>query len=267
MTQRTVSVLLFAFLFGFYNSGIALEIIGAEVFFDSDPGYGSGIPFIISEDSGVAFFDSISLGGLAPGDHTLFVRYRDDQGTWSVPIARRFGVMPPTGTGLDFVAAGEFFFDTDPGLGGGTPLLPEDGSFNEVEEGMSRLNAAAELDTGFHLLYTRIRDGCGLWSALIADTLRVIIAHSVVQSDSTGERVQVAWTNYPEAILYYVHYDSTLNGPFSTFLTVSPPETSLWVAACSGQCTRFFRVRALMPDPSRRQPDFFAKQNFPGERP
>jgi len=243
-------VQLFCVLLFFPASGAALEFAAAEAFFDFDPGPGLGIPLSITAGSDVSFLESVGVSSLAPGNHTLYVRFRDELGVWSAPGARRFGVMPPTASGSDYVAAGETFFDSDPGPGNGDPLWPWDGSFGEPEEEMKRLTSVTGLDTGRHVVYARIRDACGMWSGLAAETLRVVIAHAVAQPDSTAERVRVGWTDYPEAILYQVHFDSAWNGPFAGFVTVSPPETSIWIPVGIAGRSRFYKVRALLPDPS-----------------
>jgi hypothetical protein len=60
------------------------------------------------------------------------------------------------------VQGGEFFFDTDPGIGAATGFIAADGSFDEVFEAAA--GPAGELSTGLHTLHVRLRDASGNWS-------------------------------------------------------------------------------------------------------
>ena len=67
------------------------------------------------------------------------------------------------------IAAAEYFFDTDPGVGLATPLMITPGSeiitFTNI--------TAAGLGRGLHTLYVRFRDWRGIWSPPTRKAFRV----------------------------------------------------------------------------------------------
>lgn len=66
-------------------------------------------------------------------------------------------------------------------------------------------------------------------------------------SESGGERVRLRWTPSPGAAEYRVYYDSQATGPFSNYVTVVAPDTSLALDLGPESQTRFFYVTAFQP--------------------
>ena len=134
-----------------------LAIGKAEYFFDTDPGFGSATPIAITAGQEVTVDDlGLAVGSLSPGTHLLGVRYRGTNG-WSPTYLTCFFV--PVG-GLEAVAAAEYFFDTDPGFGQGTPIAITAGQEVTVDGLGLSVNA---LSPGSHLLGVRYR-GTNGWS-------------------------------------------------------------------------------------------------------
>ncbi len=71
------------------------EIIAAEYFFDSDPGFGNATPcpFTPSGDLDENFI--ISVVGLEDGEHTLYIRALDSDGQWSLTHTQTFTAELP----------------------------------------------------------------------------------------------------------------------------------------------------------------------------
>jgi subtilisin family serine protease len=69
------------------------------------------------------------------------------------------------------VAGGEWWADTDPGVGAGQPFTAADGTFDSLSEGL--IASTAALAPGPHLLGMRARDVFGNWSA--ATTLSISV--------------------------------------------------------------------------------------------
>jgi hypothetical protein len=233
-------------------AAVAHTITQAEYYFDSDPGYGAGMPLPVSPDSDVVAVDDISLNGLQRGFHTLFVRFEDNHGNWSLPIRRSFSVFPER-LGPNHIVGGEVFFDTDPGIGLGCLLAATDGAFDSSDEDMLRLVLPSNLTLGQHYAYVRTRDALGFWSPVRAAGFSVaepIELHLVAASaDSNSGHARLMWTKFLEAIEYHVHYDSVVNGQFGDYITVSAPDTSLTlVTPPQNYVKRFYRVVAIMPD-------------------
>lgn len=131
------------------------SLVNAEYFFDTDPGVGNGTSISVTAalDS-ISFNDAINVTGVTPGEHWVYLRTQDDKGLWSHHTRKRIFVKPS-------IDEAEYFFDTDPGLGNGTPLTItptlDSISFNESI-------STVGLGTGGHLLYIRTRDDRGVWS-------------------------------------------------------------------------------------------------------
>lgn len=134
--------------------------IRAEYFFDADPGVGNGTPVTLTGTSDtVNFSAAVPTGSLTPGFHLLGLRVRNNDGRWSHAEHRGFYLSTTTSNTADITAA-EYFFDTDPGRGNGTPL--------PIGTAGSTVSFSAaipiSLPAGFHFLGIRTRDANGIWS-------------------------------------------------------------------------------------------------------
>lgn len=138
-----------------------VPITYAEYFFDTDPGRGSGTPIVLPNPS--ILIDTLTLGidisGLQDGFHQLFVRVKDKNKRWSHSPKRTFLkqtiILPVT-----FVAAAEYFIDTDPGFGLGTPIAITADSLIETDVNID----ITSVPSGFHKLFVRVKDNHGRWS-------------------------------------------------------------------------------------------------------
>jgi gliding motility-associated-like protein len=59
-----------------------------EYFFDTDPGFGAATPITIAARANVSQAVTAGLSTATPGFHTLYVRAKDSNGTWSLPFAK-----------------------------------------------------------------------------------------------------------------------------------------------------------------------------------
>ena len=134
-----------------------------EYFFDTDPGYGQGRHLAAQEGEQQL---SLSLDQLGYGAHILFVRTSDDQGSWSSVEAHPFFICDREG----FIAM-EYYFDTDPGHGLGTPVtLPL--YFRDSDPLV--ISASTEgLQPGNHTINLRGMDKEGKWSEVTTRTFRI----------------------------------------------------------------------------------------------
>jgi hypothetical protein len=75
------------------NDKFPLDVVAAEYFIDEDPGFGMGIPVAVSPDH---FVSESYLAELSPdleiGDHFLYTRVQNEEGTWSIQVVRSFSV-------------------------------------------------------------------------------------------------------------------------------------------------------------------------------
>ncbi len=139
---------------------VASDIVRAEYFFNTDPGFGKATAitgFTPSPDI-VSYPVSINLSSVPEGLNNLYVSAEDKNGIWSITNATPFIKVQVTPS--DIVKA-EYFLNTDPGFGHATPVvLPV--SANISAQAIT-INIEASLP-GINTLYVRAKDRNGKWS-------------------------------------------------------------------------------------------------------
>ena len=144
-----------------------IEITAAEFFWDSDPGYGNGSMMLATDgnfDNAVETTIAQTTIGLSQGLHVLHVRVKDAEDDWSDTFDIIVDVWESTTEQREiFVAAGEYWFDADPGEGNATPVVAMDGSFNNVVEGIIGGEIPQPISLGMHVLWIRAKDPQGGW--------------------------------------------------------------------------------------------------------
>jgi gliding motility-associated-like protein len=210
-------VITFLFLLLIVSSTFAQSITGAEYFFNTDPGPGNGTPISFTPTGGnVTFTTSIPTGALPQGFHMLGLRVRETNLGWSQFEPRGFYITTTTSNTANLAAA-EYFFDTDPGVGNATAISITPGANATFTIAIP----TASLGTGFHFLVVRTKDATGRWGLF----------------EVRGFYITITTTNAPDitAAEYFVDADpGTGNGtpiPITagsaiTF-TASIPTTSL----------------------------------------
>jgi hypothetical protein len=146
---------------GFYISSStanAANIVAAEYFFDTDPGIGNGIAASVGTTGAIVNFTAVIPTSLPAGFHFLAIRTKGADGVWGLFETRGFYISSSTADAANIVAA-EYFFDTDPGPGNGTPTAV--GTSGAVVNFTATIPAA--LSTGFHFLSIRVKGQDGIW--------------------------------------------------------------------------------------------------------
>ena len=135
-------------------------VTNAEYFFNTDPGFGNGTAIAIATPSDSVHLNlNIPILSLPDGLHTLYVRVKNNFGQWSQYENRIFyKSSSPITTKVD---AAEYFINTDPGYGMGTPLPVGTASDSIYYTGNINISA---LSPGTHLLYVRTKNDLGKWS-------------------------------------------------------------------------------------------------------
>jgi PKD repeat protein len=149
-----------------------------EYFFDSDPGFGNGIKTILTLADSINLIQNITIPQtLTGGLHTLFVRTRNEQGTWSIPEVYHFVAQP----GSQSLSTMEYFFDTDPGQGHGTaiPFSPHADSINSIQN-----IPVPNLSMGSHTLYTRTKNENQVWSFAEPHKIQICTVYGAVSNFS-----------------------------------------------------------------------------------
>lgn len=139
------------------------DITAVEYFFDTDPGNGRGHAIALTPTADVNQVIAIPMNGLAPGFHQLYLRARNNMNIWSHYQTRSFMVTTLNITQTK-IAGAEYFVDTDPGVGNGTPVAinPPGDTINQ----QFTLAMPAGLSEGNHQLFIRARNEQGQWSLL-----------------------------------------------------------------------------------------------------
>jgi PKD repeat protein len=152
-----------------------LKLTQAEYFWDTDPGEGAATPLLAVDgnfNSLVEQVEALAIAAPAVGPHVLGLRYLGLDGQWSNTV-HSVVVAEEAITARDFMLLqAEYFWDADPGLGAGTPLLISDGNFDEAVENAfeSGINAPAE---GLHSINVRYRGLDGDWSNVFTSLVSV----------------------------------------------------------------------------------------------
>jgi hypothetical protein len=148
------------FLFCIVNLGFS-QINKAEYFIDTDPGTDMGFDIPVTEGDDITKSFSINTAGLSLGIHTLYVRTRDINKAWSLFYKHTFLVHDFSNSIVPSeIVAAEYFFDTDPGTDGATPISITSG-FN-LNKSISI--STGSLSDGIHTLYVRTKDEDDRWS-------------------------------------------------------------------------------------------------------
>lgn len=163
-------------------SACAGTIVTMEYYVDSDPGRGKGIPLPPIDG---AYDSRIETGqvtldttGLKPGPHLVHVRALGSNGIWGTYPPLLVYVYQRTG-----VIAAEYFLDTEPGLGRGTPLEPVDGNLGYLTEAITVQIPISGLARGGHTLYVRAKNSAGIWGTARALPFEVLSAINVAGAE------------------------------------------------------------------------------------
>lgn len=83
--------------------GNAPNLFSAEYFFDTDPGFGNGLslPAFNPADS-ISFSFNTAVSTLSPGQHSIYVRFKDSVGVWGIYEGASFTVLNCSSPATDF---------------------------------------------------------------------------------------------------------------------------------------------------------------------
>ena len=149
-----------------------VNVVKAEYFFDTDPGLGLATAIPVTAGLTTTINTAIPLTGLSTSIHRLYIRTEDANGHWSLTNENNLAILStslviPSNPALGNITMLEYFFDTDPGYGKGTPVVIT-GTTNLVNYTFPV--DVSSLSTGSHNLFVRVFDG---WSQTSAIPLNV----------------------------------------------------------------------------------------------
>lgn len=169
----------------------AANINRLEYFFDTDPGFGNGTSIGFSSGTDItASSVSLDISALTNGLHRLYVRTRDNNGSWSFTNTQSLFIVSTFSFPVNASAANitrlEYFFDTDPGFGNGTSIgiTPS----TDITASSVAVDVSA-LTGGVHRLYVRCRDANGSWSITNVQSFFVLFANPSFPSNPAAANI------------------------------------------------------------------------------
>jgi hypothetical protein len=126
------------------------------------------------------------------GVHVLYTRSRDAENVWGPSFGVIVNVLPTLITKRNTnVQSGEYFFDTDPGQGNGTPIFAQDGNFDGVLEALTGGAIPSPVTSGIHALYIRAQDVENNWGPAFGVVVNIdtTIAGSNFSTSFAGDSV------------------------------------------------------------------------------
>lgn len=181
-------------------------IVKGEYFIDTDPGFGRGAAIPITSGANLSNVSFVSdITSLSDGFHTLYTRFKDTNGSWSLTNTRTFYKQPVSlAEPLANITQVEYFVDTDPGFGKGrqiniAPATTLENTIFEVD--------AQNLSLGDHILYVRAKNKNEYWSLTNRSPFRL--------EPPSGTFVVVGQIDRTLCIGSTVSIPFTVNSPFS----------------------------------------------------
>lgn len=172
----------------------AMAVSAAEYFFDTDPGWGNAISIPLGTAPGNTVTTSlpVSLSSLNPGVHQLYTRVKDAQGRWSLTNRKSLfiinpGFTVPAHNPAAAITQAEFFINTDPGLGNGTPLTLTPGTDITIANAAINISGLAN---GTHNVYFRSKDAGGRWSLTNRKSLAVVVTNISIPAHPVADNIK-----------------------------------------------------------------------------
>ncbi|MBK8808157.1 MAG: hypothetical protein IPO21_16640 [Bacteroidales bacterium] len=174
------------------------KITTAEYFIDLDKGEGLNTALQVYDGKWDNAIETVLKNdiSLTLGMHKIGIRVKDTLG-WS-PVFQTIVSVEDKKTieNQMQIAAGEYFFDTDPGLGKGVSLIAFKGNFDNALETAIK-NITTLPSEGIHRLGMRVKDYSGNWSApfytvisiegkMLVDNKRVTYGELFLNSDTAS---------------------------------------------------------------------------------
>lgn len=158
-----------------------VNVTQAEYFWDTDPGVGNGAVLLALDGNLDEAIESLFDGSVSipsNGLHTFNVRVRGFDGSWSTTFSYVIDVGTPTliSRGVKVIQA-EYFWDVDPGLGSGSPILALDGNLDEAVEDVFQ-NTLTPTSIGLHVFNLRVKGQENTWSTTFKYIVDVLDSNS-----------------------------------------------------------------------------------------
>ncbi|MBW6496745.1 MAG: T9SS type A sorting domain-containing protein [Bacteroidales bacterium] len=200
-----------------------------EYFFDEDPGFGQGTPIAFQPGEEISVAVELPLGDLTTGMHTLYVRTRDDKGSWGLTFYRIF-LKFFTPVDVAKVVRMEYFVNSDPGPGNGTPVALNTPRLSVMKYFVVEPEL---LQPGTNTLYVRALDTRGRWGLVYYTTFEALQAEpcdpptELTANNVTEATASLGWTEQGQATTWDLLWvpsgmDYTEDGVVGADITANP---------------------------------------------
>jgi len=145
----------------------ASKVENVEYFFDESPGFEMGNNLDIMAHSEISLTATIDVSNLLPGLHRLYIRAKNETGTWGVIQSKPIFITQKKELHGSLISASklekiEYFFDEPHGHGNGNSLEVLANS----EVSLTATLDVSDLIPGLHRLYIRAQDEAGTWGVI-----------------------------------------------------------------------------------------------------
>lgn len=223
-------------------STFSQSLLKAEYFFNTDPGNGNGTPITFTPGANVTFTTSIPTGALSQGFHILGLRIKETGGTWSIFESRGFYITAATNNAANLTAA-EYFFDTDPGEGSGTPIPVTPGATTNFTVSVPTTSLAP----GFHFLAIRTKGTDGMWGLF----------------EGRGFYITSSTSDVPNLVAAEYFFDTDPGVGNGTAIPITAGTTSNFIASIpSGSLTPGFHFVAIRTKAANGKWGIFESRGF-----
>ncbi|MCA0349482.1 MAG: T9SS type A sorting domain-containing protein [Bacteroidetes bacterium] len=170
--KKIITRMLLLFAFGVFSQSVTQ----AEYFWDNDPGVGNGIALQALDGNfnqalETVFSNNATLPAI--GNHTIGIRIKGQDGSWSSVFRKTFKVSGNTNNNSAVkITTAEYFWDNDPGEGAGTTMIAFDGNFNQALESVM-VNNIALPTIGDHVIGIRVKGDDGNWGSTFKKVFRM----------------------------------------------------------------------------------------------
>jgi PKD repeat protein len=153
------------------------EIVEYQYWFDA--GYDAAVNQTVTASQNYQMLTDIDASALTPGVHIFYIRYKDDRGQWSSPIAQFFyKFSEQVSVQNNGITAYQYWFD-DAFDGAVSQSIPSGSNFQLISD----IDASA-LSSGVHIFYLRFQDERGQWSSPVAQFVyKMAIPESGLESN------------------------------------------------------------------------------------
>ena len=193
------------------------NITKAEYFFDVDPGFGSGTPFVISpEATDITEAIDLPATGLTKGFHRLYVRTLDANNKWSITNTSLFYYenivnTPP----LSDLITMEWFWETDPGFGNATKITLPAGNNGQITDFVMTIPAPSVFSLTYQNFYLRTIDAnWSLTTVKKVDFSNVVLPVTLLEFTAIAEdkKVITNWNTAQEINLKHFIVEHSIDG-------------------------------------------------------